>query len=274
MTSTVADAPSHHATDTILLDGHSLAIEDLVALARDRRPLQLHPDAIKRIEKCRALLERKIAAREIMYGVNTGIGELSEVVLTPEQVEKFQKYLLYSHAAGCGEPCAEEDVRAGMISRLNTHCWGHSGIRNEIVQTQIAMLNKGVTPVVCQKGSVGACGDLSPMSQMALTLMGEGEVFYQGRRLPAKQGMQEAGIPTITFRERDGLATINGSDLTTGIGCRAVRRHPLAEDAGDRAGHDAGGAERQHDGLRPAHSRDPRLSRSAGMRREHPPSDR
>ena len=219
MSTAVEELPRTQTATTVVLDGHSLKIEDLAAIARDRHAIEIHPDAIARIDKCRDLLERKIRAREIMYGVNTGIGELSEVILTPEQVEKFQKYLLYSHAAGCGEPCAEEDVRAGMISRLNTHCWGHSGIRNEIVQTQVAMLNKGVTPVVCQKGSVGACGDLSPMSQMALTLMGEGEVFYHGRRLPAKQGMEEARIPTIVFRERDGLATINGSDLTTGIGC-------------------------------------------------------
>lgn len=218
--SAIAEAlPSIQSESMVVLDGHSLTVEELTAIARDRKRLELHPDAVARIEKCRALLERKIGVREIMYGVNTGIGELSEVILTPEQVEKFQKYLVYSHAAGCGEPCAEEDVRAGMISRINTHCWGHSGIRNEIVQTQIAMLNKGVTPVVCQKGSVGACGDLSPMSQMALTLMGEGEVFYRDRRLPAKQGMDEAEIPTIVFRERDGLATINGSDLTTGMGC-------------------------------------------------------
>ena len=219
MTAVVEEMPSIQAAHAVILDGHSLTIEDVASIARDRRPIELHPDAVARIEKCRQLLERKIRAREIMYGVNTGIGELSNVVLTPEQVERFQKYLLYSHAAGCGEPCAEDDVRAGMLSRLNTHCWGHSGIRNEIVQTQIAMLNKGVTPVVCRKGSVGACGDLSPMSQMAITLMGEGEVFYQGRRLPARQGMEEAGIPTIVFRERDGLATINGCDLTTGIGC-------------------------------------------------------
>ncbi|HYL16044.1 MAG TPA: aromatic amino acid ammonia-lyase, partial [Terriglobales bacterium] len=92
-------------------------------------------------------------------------------------------------------------------------------IRLEIVKTQVEMLNRGVTPVVCQKGSVGACGDLSPMAQMALTLMGEGEVFYQGRRLPAKVGMDEAGIPTVVFRERDGLAAINGSNFITGMGC-------------------------------------------------------
>jgi histidine ammonia-lyase len=211
--------PLQQAGPTAVLDGHSLKVEDVVAIARHRQPIELHPDAIRRINKCRALLERKIQSREIMYGVNTGIGELSEVVLTPDQVQQFQKYLLYSHAAGYGEPCAEEDVRAGMLSRLNTHCWGHSGIRHEVVQLQIDMLNHGVTPVVCQKGSVGACGDLSPMAQMAITLMGEGEVFYQGKRLPAKQGLSEAGLTPIVFRERDGLATINGSDLMTGMGC-------------------------------------------------------
>jgi histidine ammonia-lyase len=204
---------------TLVLDGHSLKIEDVIQVARNRALIKLHDDAIARIHKCRDLLERKIKTREIMYGVNTGIGELSEVVLTPEQVEKFQRYLLYSHAAGCGEPCTEEDVRAAMLARLNTHCWGHSGIRNEIVQTQVEMLNRGLTPVVCQKGSVGACGDLSPMAQMAITLMGEGEVFYNAKRLDAKQGFAEAGIPTIVFRERDGLASINGSSFITGMGC-------------------------------------------------------
>jgi histidine ammonia-lyase len=212
-------AASKHSDRIILLNGHSLTIEDVVLIARDRHPVELHPDAITRINKCRELLERKIRAHEIMYGVNTGIGELSEVVLTPEQVEKYQKYLLYSHAAGCGEPCSEENVRAAMLSRLNTHCWGHSGIRLEVVRTQLEMLNRGVTPVVCQKGSVGACGDLSPMAQMAITLMGEGEVFYNGKRLAARDGMAQAGIPTITFRERDGLAAINGSNFISGMGC-------------------------------------------------------
>jgi histidine ammonia-lyase len=213
-------APAAAGVDRpIVLDGHSLTIEDVVAIARHRRSVELHPDAIARVNRCRELLERKIRAREIMYGVNTGIGELSEVVLTPEQVEKYQRYLLYSHAAGCGEPCTEENVRAAMLSRLNTHCWGHSGIRLEVVSTQLEMLNRGVTPVVCQKGSVGACGDLSPMAQMAITLMGEGEVFFEGNRLPARDGLARAGIPAITFRERDGLAAINGSNFICGMGC-------------------------------------------------------
>ena len=214
----ITETPTY-TQNAVELDGHSLTIESVVRIARDREKIRLHADAVARVLKCRSLLERKIAAGEVMYGVNTGIGELAGVRLTPEQVQQFQKYLLYSHAAGCGEPCSEEDARAGMVSRLNTHCWGHSGIRLEVIETQIAMLNKGVTPVMCQKGSVGACGDLAPMSQMAITLMGEGEVFYRGERMPAKAGMEAAGIPTIVFRERDGLAAINGSDLITGMGC-------------------------------------------------------
>jgi histidine ammonia-lyase len=205
--------------ESIDLDGHSLRIEDVARIARDRQRIEITPEAIARIEKCRDLLERKIQSRELMYGVNTGIGELADVVLTPEQATQFQRYLLYSHAAGFGDPVTEEDARAGILSRLNTHCWGHSGIRLEVVKTQVEMLNRGVTPVMCQKGSVGACGDLSPMAQGAITMLGEGEVFYEGRRMPALEGLAAAGIPTIEFHERDGLAAINGSDLITGMGC-------------------------------------------------------
>jgi len=204
---------------SITLDGHSLKVEDVVKVARDGERISIHKDARARIDKCRDLLDRKIKAREIMYGVNTGIGELSEVVLTPEQVERYQRFLVYSHAAGCGEPIAEEDARAAMLSRLNTHCWGHSGIRRELVETIVEMLNRGVNPVMCQKGSVGACGDLAPMAQMALVLIGEGEAFFRGKRLPGAEAMKAAGIPTVTFRERDGLSCINGSNVITGMGC-------------------------------------------------------
>jgi histidine ammonia-lyase len=204
---------------TVTLDGHSLKAEDVVRVARSNERISISKEAEERIDKCRGLLERKIAAREIMYGVNTGIGELSEVVLTPEQVEKFQKYLVYSHAAGCGDPIAEEDARAAMVSRLNTHCWGHSGIRREVVELMIDMLNRGVNPVMCERGSVGACGDLSPMAQMALVLMGEGEAFFEGRRVPAAEALSSAALTPIVFKERDGLATINGSNVMTGMGC-------------------------------------------------------
>ena len=132
------------------------------------------------------MLEDKIQAHEIMYGVNTGIGEFSEVVLNDEQVKDFQKYLIYNHAAGIGDPMPVEHVRGAMAGRINVHAHGNSGCRPEITLTLVEMLNKDCIPVVCEKGSVGACGDLAPMSQIALLMMGEGEAFYNGERLLEK----------------------------------------------------------------------------------------
>jgi histidine ammonia-lyase len=207
---------------TIVLDGHSLTIEDTIKVARGHEKIEIHPEAMERIKECRDLLERKIAEKEIMYGVNTGIGELSEVVLTQDQVEQYQRYLIYSHAAGYGEPVPEDAVRAAILSRINCHCWGHSGLRHQVVETLVKMLNKGVTPVMCQKGSVGASGDLSPMAQMALVLIGEGEAFFKGQRMSGKEAMDKAGIPTPVLEARDGLATINGSNVITGMGALQI----------------------------------------------------
>ena len=202
----------------ITISGHGLHIEDVVGVARERDPIAIHADAKKRIEKCRLLLEEKIQKKEIMYGVNTGIGELAEVVLTQEQVEKYQRFIVYSHAAGYGKPLPEEVVRAAMLGRISCHCHGHSGMRLIVTETLAEMLNQGVTPVVCEKGSVGACGDLSPMSQIALALMGEGEAFYQGERLPAAEALKRAGIRPVVLEARDGLAVINGSNVIAGMG--------------------------------------------------------
>ena len=201
----------------IVLDGSNLMVEKMVEIARHNERVELHPDALERIKACRAMLEKKIQAREIMYGINTGIGEFSEVILNDEQVEQFQKYLIYNHAAGIGDPVPIEQVRGALASRVNVHAKGRSGCRPEITLTMIEMLNKGLTPVVCQKGSVGACGDLAPMSQIALLLMGEGEAFYRGERLPGKEAMERAGIPVPGLKARDGLASINGSNLISSM---------------------------------------------------------
>ncbi len=201
----------------IVIDGTSLTLERLEAVARKREPVMLDPAALERIKACRSMLEEKIRAHEIMYGINTGIGEFSEVVLTDEQVSQFQRYLIYNHAAGIGEPFSEEIVRAAMVGRINVHAHGNSGCRTEITQTLIEMLNKGVTPVVCRKGSVGASGDLAPMAQIALLLMGEGEAYYRGERLPGRTAMERAGIVVPGLMARDGLATINGSNVLTAI---------------------------------------------------------
>ncbi|MCW8812210.1 MAG: aromatic amino acid ammonia-lyase, partial [Chlorobium sp.] len=202
---------------SIVLDGLGLTVEKLVRIARDKEKVELSKDALERIKICRAMLEEKIQAHEIMYGVNTGIGEFSEVVLNDEQVKDFQKYLIYNHAAGIGEPMPVEHVRGAMAGRINVHAHGNSGCRPEITQTLVEMLNKEVTPVVCQKGSVGACGDLAPMSQIALLMMGEGEAFYNGERLLGKVAFEKAGIKVSGLKARDGLAIINGSNFITAI---------------------------------------------------------
>jgi histidine ammonia-lyase len=202
---------------TVQLNGAGLTIEKLVKIARYNEKVELTPEAIVRINKCRDMLEKKITAGEIMYGVNTGIGEFSEMVLDDNQVKEFQKYLIYNHSAGIGDPAPIEYVRGAMASRINVHAHGQSGVRLEITQTLVEMLNKGVTPFVCQKGSVGACGDLAPMAQLALLMMGEGRAYYKGELLAGKEAMNRAGIAIPGLKARDGLATINGSNLLTAM---------------------------------------------------------
>src|SRR5262245_9951352 len=152
----------------IVLDGSSLSIEKLVLIARGGEKVELAPAVLERIRVCRAMIEEKIAAKEIMYGINTGIGEFSEKVLSDAQVKDFQKYLIYNHAAGIGEPLPIEYVRASLASRINVHAHGNSGCRPEITQTLVEMLNSGVTPTMCRKGSGGASCHLAPLAQAAL----------------------------------------------------------------------------------------------------------
>ena len=202
---------------TIALNGSSLTIEKLVAIARDNEEVELAPEALERVKVCRAMLEEKLAKKEIMYGTNTGIGEFSEKILNDDQVKEFQKYLIYNHAAGIGDPLPIPFVRAALAGRINVHAHGNSGCRPEITLTFVEMLNKGVTPVVCTKGSVGASGDLAPMAQAVLLLMGEGEAFYEGERLAGSEAMRRAGIKIPGLQARDGLAAINGSNVLTAI---------------------------------------------------------
>lgn len=220
---------------TLIIKGAGLTIEAVVNVARHGEKVDLDPQAIKRIEKCRVMLEKKIEAHEIMYGVNTGIGEFSEIVLNDEQVKDFQKYLIYNHAAGIGEAMPEDYVRGAMLGRINVHAHGNSGIRPVITQTLVEMLNKGVTPYVCRKGSVGASGDLAPMAQIALLLLGEGKAFYKGELLEGKEAMGRAGIDIPGLHARDGLGVINGSNVLTAMSalflydaCRWLKQAEIA----------------------------------------------
>ena len=201
----------------IILNGKNLTISDLYSIAYKNQSVSLTDDSKSKIIFCRKMVEDKINEGEIVYGINTGIGEFSETVLDDSQIEDFQKYLIYNHSAGIGEPAPIEYVRAAMASRVNVHANGNSGCRLEITQTIIDMLNKGVTPYVCQKGSVGACGDLAPMAQIALVLLGEGKAYYKGELMDGAKAMSLADIPIPGLKARDGLAVINGSNLLTSM---------------------------------------------------------
>jgi len=208
----------------VIINGNDLTIAALFDIAYNDRTVTLSEESIKRILSCREMVENKIREGEIVYGINTGIGEFSETILDDSQIEEFQKYLIYNHAAGIGDPAPKEYVRAAMASRINVHANGNSGCRLEITNTLIDMLNKGVTPYVCQKGSVGACGDLAPMAQMALVLLGEGKAYYKDELLDGKDAMNAAEIEIPGLKARDGLAVINGSNLLTAMSAIYIYR--------------------------------------------------
>ena len=202
---------------SVALDGKSLTIAKLVDVARNNQTLEVTKKAWKRIGDCRKMLQKKIEAHETMYGITTGIGEFSEVTLNPEQTQEFQKLLIYSHAAGIGDPMDIEIVRGAMCGRINVHAKGNSGGRSEITQYLMDSLNNKLTPVVCEKGSVGACGDLAPMSQIALAMMGEGEMFVEGKIMDSKSALEIIGLKPLELDARDGLALINGSNVLTAL---------------------------------------------------------
>jgi len=201
----------------VYLDGNSLTINKLVRVARDMENIKVTEESWKRIEDCRNMLQSKIDAHEIMYGITTGIGEFSEVTLTPEQTQEFQKLLVRNHAAGIGDPMDIEIVRGAMCGRINVHVKGHSGGRRQITEYLKDVLNHQITPVVCEKGSVGACGDLAPMSQIALALMGEGEMFVNGKIVDSQVALENIGLKPLELKARDGLALINGSNVLTAL---------------------------------------------------------
>ena len=202
---------------SVVIDGESLTIDNLVNVARNEAKVSVPNSSWNNIDSCREMLEKKIAKHEIMYGITTGIGEFSEVTLTPEQTQEFQKLLVRNHAAGIGDPMAIEIVRGAMCGRINVHVKGHSGGRRKITEYLRDVLNNQITPVVCEKGSVGACGDLAPMSQIALALMGEGEMFVNDEIIDSKIALEKIGLDPLELKARDGLALINGSNVLTAL---------------------------------------------------------
>lgn len=208
---------------TIALDGRTLTIDQVAAIARDEAKVALSPEAEKHAADGEAYLERLIAEGRPIYGVTTGFGALDGRAVSRERNRAQQHNLLKSHSAGVGAPMADDAVRAMMAVRANVLATGLTGVHLETLQALIAMLNAGIVPKVPERGSVGACGDLAPLAHMALPLIGEGEVHLgDGRWLPGAEALKKAGITAPAVDGRDGIALINGTEQTTGIGCLAV----------------------------------------------------
>ena len=216
---------------TVQVDGHSLTIVDVEAVAKGEAKVSLPADAAKRIREGRKRLERIVAEGKVAYGVNTGVGELRTVCIPQEDLRELQANLVRSTACGVGEPLPIEVVRAMMLLRANALSSGLSGVRPELVQLLVDMLNANVVPVVPSRGSVGSSGDLVPLAHMALPLIGEGEVFLEGRRMDGADALLAIGLSPVVLEAKEGLALINGTQMMTAIGCLCLSEAERLVDA-------------------------------------------
>jgi len=201
----------------ILLDGHSLTLDDLVAIAHAGSPVGLTDAAQARVRAARRVVDDGAAGEEPIYGVNTGFGNFAEVAIPPDSLATLQVNLLRSHAAGVDEPLPLPVVRAMTALRANVLAKGYSGIRLETLQLVVELLNRHVVAVVPARGSVGASGDLAPLAHLALVLIGEGEAWHEGRREPGKAALGRAGLEPVTLAPKEGLALINGTQASTAL---------------------------------------------------------
>lgn len=206
---------------SVVLDGNSLSIEKIVEVARFYAPVSLSPSTFEQIDQSRALVEKILNEDRTVYGISTGFGEFSKVSIGSDRSAELQENLILSHCVGVGEPLSEQTVRAMMLLRANALCKGYSGIRRELIETLIAMLNKRVHPIIPSQGSLGASGDLAPLSHMALVLLGRGEAIFEDERLCGAEAMRRANIPTCHLLAKEGLALINGTQCMTAIGALA-----------------------------------------------------
>ncbi len=201
----------------LLLDGQSLTLADLEAVARQRRPVALAPRARDTVVRTRRVVDDAVAAGRVVYGVTTGFGNFADIVIPPDKLRDLQRNLVRSHAAGVGAPLAEAETRALMLLRANVLAKGMSGVRPETLDLVVAMLNRGLHPVVPCQGSVGASGDLAPLAHLALALIGEGACVFEGLRQPTAEALRAAGLRPVELQAKEGLALINGTQLMTAI---------------------------------------------------------
>jgi histidine ammonia-lyase len=272
---------------SVALDGQSLTLGEFLAVVSGSARAVLDPAARERIRAARGVVERAVASGEAVYGVNTGFGNLADVRIAAGDLATLQERLVLSHAAGMGDPLPEPAVRGMLLLRANTLARGCSGVREQIVDGLLALLDRGVHPVVPSRGSVGASGDLAPLAHLALPLLGRGEAYFEGRRMPARDALSAAGLAPRELAPREGLGLINGTQAMTSLLALALveaRRlakiadlvGALATDAfrGTDAAFDARvHAVRPHPGQRAAAANLWRLMQGSTIRRSHRDDD-
>ena len=214
----VVGAEERRKPMTVQIEGLKLTIEQVHDVARNHSKVKLAEKAKKAVLRCRKVVEDLVADGQLIYGVTTGIGELARVRVPPEVGQELQKRIVYSHSAGVGKFFDEDEVRAAMLLRSNTLAKGYSAVRLSTLETLIKMLNRNVVPAINEKGSVGTSGDLSPLSQMAEVVMGEGRAFYKGKMMSGRKAMAMAGLKPVKLSFKEGLGLINGSQMFTGCG--------------------------------------------------------
>jgi histidine ammonia-lyase len=222
--------------ERLILDGQALTLAEIEAVSLAGCEVALAPAALRRVVESRGLIEGILAAGETVYGVNTGFGKLSDVRIPPDKLAQLQMNLVRSHAGGVGQPLSEAESRAMVLLRANVLAKGFSGCRPALVEGLVALLNAGVHPVIPEKGSVGASGDLAPLAHLALVIIGEGEAIYKGERMAGGEALRRAGLEPIALAAKEGLALLNGTQAMTAVGGLAVARARRVAKLADLAG--------------------------------------
>lgn len=202
----------------IIITGDTLTLEEVAAVCRNYEEVELSDYAVQKIIESRKVVDEFVENEKVVYGITTGFGKFSDVTISKEESKTLQENLIISHAVGAGKPFETEVVRGIMLLRINNLAKGYSGARLVTVQTMIEMLNKRVHPIVPEKGSLGASGDLAPLSHMVLPMIGLGQAEYMGQVMTGKEAMEKAGIPVIELTAKEGLALINGTQVMTAVG--------------------------------------------------------
>ena len=218
------------------LSGKTLSLSEIARVAHGGEAISVAAAAHQQIHASRKVIDEIVAKGAVVYGVSTGFGKLSDVHVPPEELRQLQLNLVRSHACGIGNPLSEAEVRAMILLRANVLALGLSGIRLEVIELLCELNNHGIAPVIPEKGSVGASGDLAPLAHLSLALVGEGEVFYKGERVPGGEALRKAGLQPVVLEAKEGLALLNGTQAMHAVGALAMFRAKQLARAADIAG--------------------------------------